>query len=364
MNGETQNFAYAEAFGEPFKVFLFRRTIMGLFTKLFGKKNNSNDEVSKIAEMFEDNSNELYGLPEGYKPGEAADTSDEEKAKVARVLAQLDADIPAKMRIRLKPVREHTSVFDSKLGGIPYLPKGYDYPVVNTGEHFGKPLRFLAQLNFAKLPHIEGFPQSGILQFYAGCDGDDLIGMDFENGFNQNGFRVIYHGEIIEDERQLYSAKDMPSFDMDDCAFPFRGEFRLDASEPEMQAVIASDYHFDKAAVAAYNKVFGTQYDSVFGTADKNCIYHHDKDLCDLLYEMRSISGSAIGGYPYFTQDDPRGYGEEAGKCDILLFQLDSEGSGADEIMWGDCGVGNFFISAEDLAALDFTKVLYNWDCC
>ncbi len=337
---------------------------MGLFTKLFGKKNSGNEEVSKLAEIFEDNSNELYGLPEGYKPGEAADKSNEEKAKVARVLAELDRENPSKARISLKPVRKSTTVFDTKIGGIPYLPKGYEYPVVNTGEHFGKPLRFLAQLNFDKLPHIDGFPQGGILQFYAGCDGDDLIGMDFDNGFNQNGFRVIYHGEIIEDERQLYSAKDMPSFDNDDCAFPFTGEFLLEASEPSMQPMIATDYRFDKAAVAAYNSVYRTHYETVFGTAEKNCIYQHDKDLCDLLYEMRSIGGTAIGGYPYFTQSDPREYGEEAGKCEILLFQLDSEGCGADEIMWGDCGVGNFFISAEDLAALDFTKVLYNWDCC
>lgn len=337
---------------------------MGLFTKLFGKKNNSNEEVSKIAEIFEDNSNELYGLPEGYKPGEASDKSNEEKAKVARVLAELDRAVPTKSRIALKPVRAKTTVFDTKLGGIPYLPKGYEYPVVNTGEHFGKPLRFLAQLNFDKLPHIDGFPQGGILQFYAGCDGDDLIGMDFDNGFNQNGFRVIYHGEIIADERQLYSAKDMPSFDNDDCAFPFTGEFLLEASEPEMQPMIASDYRFDAAVAEAYNKIHHTRCESVFGTAEKNCVYQHDKDLCDLLYEMRSVGGTAIGGYPYFTQSDPREFGEEASKCEILLFQLDSEGSGADEIMWGDCGVGNFFISAEDLAALDFTKVLYNWDCC
>jgi len=31
--------------------------------------------------------------------------------------------------------------------------------------------------------------------------------------------------------------------------------------------------------------------------------------------------------------------------------------------MWGDCGVGNFFINIEDLKNLDFSDVLYNWDC-
>ena len=34
------------------------------------------------------------------------------------------------------------------------------------------------------------------------------------------------------------------------------------------------------------------------------------------------------------------------------------------EIMWGDSGVCNFFISDEDLKALNFDRVLYNWDCC
>ena len=33
-------------------------------------------------------------------------------------------------------------------------------------------------------------------------------------------------------------------------------------------------------------------------------------------------------------------------------------------ILWGDCGVANFFISRTDLEKLDFSRVLYNWDCC
>ncbi|MBK6997000.1 MAG: DUF1963 domain-containing protein [Lewinellaceae bacterium] len=29
----------------------------------------------------------------------------------------------------------------------------------------------------------------------------------------------------------------------------------------------------------------------------------------------------------------------------------------------GDMGVGHFFIREQDLAALDFSRVLYDWDC-
>ena len=70
-----------------------------------------------------------------------------------------------------------------------------------------------------------------------------------------------------------------------------------------------------------------------------------------------------LGGYPYFTQDDPRpGQYED---FDTLLFQLDSDmPSGGDLVLWGDCGVGNFFINRDALKRRDFSKVLYNWDCC
>ena len=69
-----------------------------------------------------------------------------------------------------------------------------------------------------------------------------------------------------------------------------------------------------------------------------------------------------IGGYPYFTQEDPR---EENSKYDFLLFQLDSDYTdNTDKVMWGDSGIGNFFINSERLKKLDFSDVLYNWDCC
>lgn len=68
------------------------------------------------------------------------------------------------------------------------------------------------------------------------------------------------------------------------------------------------------------------------------------------------------GGWAYFTQGDPRD--DDAPK--ELLLQLDTymDSDSPVQLMWGDCGVGNFFISKEDLARLDFNRVLYTWDCC
>ena len=83
------------------------------------------------------------------------------------------------------------------------------------------------------------------------------------------------------------------------------------------------------------------------------------EELEDLSFESFPTNGHKIGGYAYFTQQDPR-IGNDKFKDYILLLQIDTD----DQIMWGDSGVANFFIHPADLARKDFSKVMYNWDCC
>lgn len=72
---------------------------------------------------------------------------------------------------------------------------------------------------------------------------------------------------------------------------------------------------------------------------------------------------SCIGGYPDFTQEDPRSAADGTADHTILLFQLNSYTGDDLKIMWGDMGVGNFFITPEALKKKDFSNVLYNYDC-
>jgi uncharacterized protein YwqG len=101
-----------------------------------------------------------------------------------------------------------------------------------------------------------------------------------------------------------------------------------------------------------------------------------DEDYVKAMLELEKIDevlfgalgergGHRIAGYPAFCQHDPRGNPDEDYEdLDILLLQIDSESSeGNAYIAWGDMGVANFFISAEDLRRLDFSRVLYTWDC-
>lgn len=287
--------------------------------------------------------------------------------KIKKFTDELAKISPGRPMVEITPYRGETTVFSSKFGGVPYFPKEMEYPTVSEGEFAGKPIRFLAQLNFAEIPHMEGFPTSGILQFFVGCDGDDVYGLDFDDPMSQNTFRVIYHENIVTDECLLYAEEDVPEFDEDD--FPFEGEFALKFTEAVSKPVPMEDYQFDGYACEAYNRAFGRNVEVVYG--EENSIEADDPEFCDALFDggvdddelMDRIcsDGAHIGGYPYFTQSDPREDNTDYQKCDTVLLQIDTDG---DDIMWGDCGVANFFISAEDLAKKDFSRVLYNWDCC
>lgn len=75
-----------------------------------------------------------------------------------------------------------------------------------------------------------------------------------------------------------------------------------------------------------------------------------------------------VGGWPSFEQVDPRWWpdGEALRRYDTVLFQLDSQHgdrAGRPEVMWGDGGVGRFLVNGGDLARLDFSRVMYAWDC-
>ncbi len=292
--------------------------------------------------------------------------SPETLKKLEKLTARVDELIEPVDTVRLKPKRGKTTVFDSKMGGIPYFPKSMKYPVVREGNHKGKPLYFLAQLNFGTLPKIPGFPTEGILQFFAGYEGDDVYGVDFENGQSQNGFRVIYHENVITDASKLYSEKDMPNFNIDERYFPFKGEFLLTAEKAEPMGISVGDFRSEEVFAAAYNELFGGSVDGLWGL--EKGIRDIDEELVDAVCDLREGAGTRMGGFPFFTQEDPRGWNEEYGKCTILLFQSDSENGGEkgnwdDRICWGDAGVANFFISPEDLAKRDFSRVIYNWDC-
>lgn len=250
-----------------------------------------------------------------------------------------------------------TALLDSKLLGEPYLPRGFEYP----RDPDGKPLRLLAQINFADVPPLEDYPDDGILQFYISDDlgGDDykqVWGLQFymDNPYDakaqfelmqsQDYFRVVWHENVEAGaEPSDYDIRFDP-----DGLMPADEEARLSFAAG-MSYPVPGDYRFAR--------VFGTdefEFFEQFG----------DKETSVAVRYMSHVTVDDIawiGGYAYFTQSDPREIVPDEEW--LLLFELQSSMT-ADQpsVMWGDVGTGAFFIRPQDLRNRDFSNVLYTWD--
>ena len=245
------------------------------------------------------------------------------------------------------------TIFDSKVGGLPYWDPAKTYPTDSNG----KKMYLLAQINFDQDKAESPLPQSGMLQFFIG--GEEMYGLDLDHPSEQKDWRIVYHEKVDASvTAETVEAMGIPSNNGDDEEVDspvFRScVFRLVKKETwltpdnwerfdELTLEVAKDL-FDQTDAESANEVFG---EDQYALLEEEYFYSENSQLL---------------GHPFFTQEDVR---EEGSRYNTLLFQLDSETVDEEDItMWGDCGVGNFFINIEDLKRLDFSDVLYNWDCC
>lgn len=257
---------------------------------------------------------------------------------------------------------EKPNLFQSKFGGVPYLPKDVEVPKNKENQQ----LTLLAQINIEELPKNNIYSmKEGILQFW--ILNDDILGLDYDTHLG-DGYKIIYYKEIDKSVTEEEILEKYKPYKDEDSYFPVEGEFSLSFKLTDGYCT-ASDDRFSKLFVKEiekFEKEKGEEYKEIFEKYRKNnlgyniCydfyeIFEEDKNLNDKLFG----AGHKIGGYPDYTQNDIRD--EE---YEILLLQIDSEETEKNEIIWGDCGIANFFIREKDLKELNFDRAIYNWDCC
>ncbi|MDE5770715.1 MAG: DUF1963 domain-containing protein [Ruminococcus sp.] len=226
---------------------------------------------------------------------------------------------PDKPSMKITLTDAKPSIFESKVGGLGYIPHDSNFPTDSRGRQ----LRLLAQIDCSEI-QLDEFPKKGLLQFW--LSGDELYGCDFDNPTNQDDFRVIYYSEV---------------------------DTTVTEDEIRNKIVNIEDY-YDKFFLPVERECGMT-----FEKSENRFIDYDEIEDDEGWKEWNNLSGHKVGGYPYFTQFEPRNE-EQMKEYDFLLFQLDSD---SDKVMWGDMGIGNFFISSEKLKNCDFSDVFYNWDC-
>lgn len=251
---------------------------------------------------------------------------------------------------------------DTKLGGLPYWPADLAYPTTPKGQK----LMLLAQLRLSDFGDDDRLPGQGLLQFFIDAT-DDCSGMDFDDSTCQDGFRVIWHETIDpavtpEQVEVLGMPTSLVGYDEDYLGNPLSGEFALGV-ETATSCMNTADGRIDDMFVACCRELLGDD----FVAGRSNFWDLLDQEGQDRLFEELKWPEPAhqVFGYPFFTQQDPR-YDELMDEFDTLLLQVDSEGepgTGKDRVLWGDIGIGGFFINGDALRRGDFSRVLFNWDC-
>ena len=271
---------------------------------------------------------------------------DSKPETAARIKAEIiQSTVIPFAKIRLSA--EQCGIFDSKVGGLPYLPADAEAPT----DAKGNKLYLLAQIKCEDISELPDFPHKGMLQFFLGDD--DLLGCPLTVPSPQKDWRVVYYPEIdrsVEPSSVAEVYADMPTIEFTPISHECKMTFEM-----AYEGLTVGDYRFEQEFVRRWNEAFPED--------EATSIYDLDDSLFDIIdsNEDASVSAHKMGGYPFFTQADPRD--EDSAQYDTLLFQLDTDIRKEIDVMWGDLGVGNFFINREALKRLDFSDVLYNWDC-
>lgn len=242
----------------------------------------------------------------------------------------------------------------ARIGGPVWLADGAEWP---TGKE-GRPLEFVAQLDFAAMPPLLDYPEAGLLQLFVGRD--DCHGADFDAP-DQSDFLLRWHPQGPVGGR-LVPPPHLPRYgDPDDdgyCCSPFI-DSGIRASGVALRAMADSmkPRPYDRPIEALCAEL---------GIDDRA---EAVEALRLGLEEAGPFDCHFVGGHPLFVQHDCRldlAYPpEKAGQPspwrdhDRVLFQLTSRNG----LQWGDVGEAQVLIRRADLLARDFSRAIFSWDC-
>ena len=251
----------------------------------------------------------------------------------------------------------------SRIGGIPDLPRGYDWPRFN-----GKAQHFLAQINLNELNEFSCanvLPQRGMLYFFYDCD-QKTWGYDPKD---RESFTVQYFDPVIS-ELQLTEYPDeveKPGFfkrlisndgkfgkGFHPCSVKFRLVHTLPEEIPDELLKVEEPYiDFQCETLPNHYGVAEHEHQQLLG--------HPTPVQGDMRLDCELVSnGFNCGNSKPFEQADIGRY-ENKAKDWVLLFQLVSDDDAG--MMWGDLGTLYFMIRKQDLANCRFNRAWMIFQC-
>ena len=224
-------------------------------------------------------------------------------------------------------------IMDDKIGGIPYLPVGEEYPIDKNNN----PMILLIQINLENI-ELENFPKEGILEIF--IDRDCSWPCDYK----------IKYFKDITDYR-----KDLDEINIENEIYNKPLKINL---FKDVEHMPTSDYRFHGVISEVVSEATGSQIND-FSEVEK-IFNENGYDIYEKISENINIFAGNLSGYADFTQTDPRPIKNAEEKVECLV-KIDSNlGHG---IMIGDSGIIFSFISKEDIKTSNFYEAIVDWDC-
>jgi uncharacterized protein YwqG len=240
-----------------------------------------------------------------------------------------------KPSVRLLKVSEEPKIGESKIGGMPDVPKNFTYPMNGN-----TPLPFLMQINLNELTNVAPdhiLPKEGMLYLFYDIE-EQPWGLEEED---KESWKVIYVNEI-ENLKEI----DVPvNYNEETKIIPFKLTFEKRISYPNWDTT-----EFEKIK-------FKSEEDE-----DKYFKFVQEMDGEEPLHQMfghpLNIQGDVFGEIDYYFHQEKR---EVKYKNWELLFQIDTDDDL--NLMWGDVGMIYFCIDPSDAIKGNFDEVRFCLQC-
>lgn len=264
------------------------------------------------------------------------------------------------IRINLNTHSAVKTASSSKIGGKPYLPKTFSWPVFTSYEdNITRPLSFICQINLKDLEKydIEGLlPKNGMLYFFYECESCFW-------GFNpkDNGAAKVYYYDDLTNFEEI----DIPtSLEKHNIVPEISISFENKVAYPQYEEFYIHTklgYDFEEYDLILEN--LGIDLDE----EDINKLLGYANILQnEMLTECESVSrGINVGDSKIDENTTEIVYKDIENKANqwVLLFQIGTISKGGFEMMFGDCGYLYFYVKKEDLINKNFNNIQFIVQC-
>ncbi len=267
----------------------------------------------------------------------------------------------AKNEIRMDP-NPHVQTIradGSKIGGKPYLPADFVWPVFTSQEdHVTRPLSFFCQIDLAEMQAYDKdkrLPANGLLSFFYECE-------SFCWGFDpkDRGSARVFYFENTSD----FVSLDWPQDLREDYRIPEMAvAFTAKPSYPKYEEL---EYHSDADCDwERYEKALeALGIDTEADSEGHKLLGYADIIQNEMLSECeRVIRGMYVGDAEEERTSPDDADIQEKAKDWLLLLQLGTIETDDFTWMFGDCGMLYYYIKQEDLAAKRFENAWFSVQC-